>query len=183
MEVNTMKLQLEFAQLKNTSLSPEAQDQLVVFLLVFNVFEARLFKNGKGVSNLLKKISEDVVKERWFCDEIFKEYLIFFKERYVVEENVNKAFYLLRLSGEKNNVSNDKGNAMAVILGQEKGSGNVLRCCLCIAYRFRNNLFHGEKEVLGLDAYYDCFDKIVKFIVLLLEKMIDNDFKGLKDKY
>lgn len=175
-----MKAQLEFALLKDNNLSTNEQHQLVTFLLVFNVFEARLFKDGRGVSNLLISICNDLVNEQWFCISDFQDYIDFFKNRYVKDEN---KFHQLQLTGKIDDLSTDKGNAKAVLYGEEASNEKVLRCCFCIAYRFRNNLFHGNKDVLGLNAYCDCFNKIMNFIVLLMEKMIDNKFDGLQTKY
>ncbi len=178
-----MNAQLEFAQLKNSSLSSDEQHQLVVFLLIFNVFEARLFKDGRGVSTLLRKICSDLSNEKWLNMVDFQDYANFFKKRYVANGNMTGDFTRLRLTGSVSDVSTDRGNAKAVLLGRETSPEKVLLCYFGIAYRFRNNLFHGNKNVLGLNTYYDCFSKIVTFMVSVMDKMIDNNFSGLQTKY
>ena len=178
-----MNAQLEFALLKNSSLSSDEQHQLVVFLLIFNVFEARLFKDGRGVSKLLRNICNDIANEPWFRIGDFQDYADFLKKRYVANGTMTVNFSRLKLSGSASDVSTDRGNAKAVLLGKELSTDKVLLCYFCIAYRFRNNLFHGNKDVLGLNAYYDCFSEIVTFMVSIMDKMIANNFSGLQTKY
>ena len=184
MEKEKMQNQIRFAKLEQTNLSKKNEKILIKFLLLFNVFEARLFKNGQHVNDLLKQISSDVVKESWFDMSLCADFLSFFRKRYIDDNGTtNKKFDNLKLAGSANDRTTPKGNAKAVILNKEAKQENILFACLCIAYRFRNNFFHGSKDVLGLNVYYDCFEVIIEFVTSLLEAMIDNDFSGLNTKY
>lgn len=184
MEKEKMKNQIKFAKLEQVALSEKDKKTLIKFLLLFNVFEARLFENGQHVNDLLKQISADVAKEPWFDIALCDSFLTFFIKRYINDNGkTNNRFDQLRLTGHADNMTSPKGNAKAVLLGKELKQENILFACLCISYRFRNNLFHGSKDVLGLNAYYDCFEIIIEFITSLLEMMIENDFYGLNTKY
>lgn len=64
----------------------------------------------------------------------------------------------------------------SVLLGEENTAKDTMYAYFCIAYRFRNNLFHENKQVLGLNIYDECFQVIIDFMCQIMNEMVTNDF-------
>ncbi|GHV28801.1 hypothetical protein FACS1894167_06820 [Synergistales bacterium] len=47
---------------------------------------------------------------------------------------------------------------------------------LKISYRFRDNLYHGNKEYDEINSYSTCFKKINEFVKLLLQDIENSDY-------
>lgn len=156
------------------------QKILISFLFVFNVFEAHLIKENETAASARKEISRRIVEKEWFNIQICDDFLLFFKDRYINNESrLNHKFGQLRLSGAVNRIETERGNAKSVLLDETDSAEKIMYCCLAISYRFRNNLFHGSKNILGLNLYYECFEVIIKFLKELMQQMLDNDFELL----
>ena len=67
----------------------------------------------------------------------------------------------------------------SVLLGEKNSAKDTIYAYFCIAYRFRNNLFHGNKQVLGLNIYDECFQVVIDFMCQIMDEMITNDFSLL----
>lgn len=189
MDKEIMLNQLNWAtSLEGNLLSEEEQKVIVKFLLLFNVFEARLFKDGYGVSNLLEQISKDLKLQNWYDISKYNLYGKFFSDRYINDKNKCTGYFKnLKLKGtlnDKNSIKYKCKDALVKFKNyKENNNDYLLNSYLEIAYRFRNNLFHGNKSTIGLNIYKECFEKIIFLIENLLKDMILNNFDGLNNKY
>jgi uncharacterized membrane protein YecN with MAPEG domain len=57
-----------------------------------------------------------------------------------------------------------------VLKGNETSSEKVLLAILIIVFRYRNNLFHGEKSIYKLQNQIDNFRNANQFLMLFMEK-------------
>ncbi len=64
-----------------------------------------------------------------------------------------------------------KAEVTAVLTKNETNPLKVLKALLIICYRLRNNLFHGEKQLISLDGQIDNFIVTNNILKLVLEKM------------
>jgi hypothetical protein len=182
-----MKMQIKLVRDVRSKFANRDIQSMVQFLLVFNVFEARLFKErGEPVSLRLQKIVKDLLENPLFKYD-FEPVFRCWVDRYIENGTTNQRFDNLKLSGRKDDVLSDRGRCKEALTKasnkQVVDDSEKLLCCFLVAYRFRNNLFHGNKNVFGLNLYTDCFQIITRFIASILDNMITMEFKGLTDKY
>ena len=176
-----MKRQIEWAYtLKDNQLSMEKQDVVLKFMLLFNVFEARLFNpfNPGQVNARLVEMCKDLSEMEWFRIEKYDYYGNFFADRYITQNDGLQKFARLHLNKYSNRVKN-----ALIAFNEGEYDSDLFLSYLQIAYAFRNNLFHGSKDVLDLNVYLDCFKMINRLIYELLGDMADNSFRGLEYRY
>ena len=64
----------------------------------------------------------------------------------------------------------DKPLVEAVLNGNEISPEKVLLAILMIVYRYRNNLFHGEKSIRDLPNQIDNFRNANQLLMVFMEK-------------
>ena len=179
-DFSIMKDQVEFActlSLKGTKLSDLSdldRETLLKLMLSFNVFEAMFGQKPE-------QICKDLLECRdWFNVKDYDTYGKFFVNRYFNEEGNYDNHKLFR----------DENSAVAIVvkdvierLKEGEYDEKLFYAYLEIAYRFRNNLFHGGKDVLELGRYTDCFEMITWMMYKLLGDIVDNKFAGLPESY
>lgn len=145
-------------------------DRVRNFVFLWNMFEN--FGCGKNAD--LLKIKELVglldsyipLKE----DELIP-FVAYFSERYF-NPNGDKTFSLAGLKFRKNKSDQDALISVeAVLTLKEDAPVKILEALLFILYRFRNNLFHGEKDIVNLDGQIDNFINANHILCLVLDKM------------
>ncbi len=57
-----------------------------------------------------------------------------------------------------------------VLLGKEEDQTAIIKALILIIYRYRNNLFHGEKEIASLPNQQENFDYANNFLMTCLEE-------------
>jgi hypothetical protein len=180
MEPIFMHEQIEWAYtLENGNLGKPEQDTIFKFMLLFNVFEARLLIGS--ASQALPKICTDLKNQNWFRIDEYDEYGKFFLERYTDGSDGSIKFEQLKLSKKHNEYDEVKASFDNFKKGNR--DDKLFLSYLRVAYRFRNNLFHGSKNALGLNVYVECFEKINWLMHKLLSDMVSNSFDGLDKKY
>lgn len=130
-------------------------------VLLFNLFEAKFANSNSSIQQIIKSFLDPFDPEEINCDYCFK----FFEDRYIENDETNDKFNnnLFRDGeSEKKRKNEIKQNLL-------KGK-NKLYTCLSIAYRFRNNLFHGNKAVFQVEQDKNCFQQINS----LLENVLKN---------
>lgn len=158
---------------------------LTTFLLQFNLFESFLFGRKGNVQTRLIQICEDLKQ----VNEPLPDLAMItkcFVSRYVDDKDAKQNFKNLKLAD--NEVILDgftvKGKVLDILThAKDRKPYELVWAYLSIAYRFRNSLFHGSKNVLSLHKYSDCFIAINEFMHDLLCYMVDTEFIGLEKKY
>lgn len=112
------------------------------FALLWNVFEKIVCNTRCSLPTI-----EQQIQGLDFDLRDFEEHLDYFKNRYVEGEQMNERFGHLRIGNNKyiQLVSN-------ILLEQDDSVTNSIMALLTIVYRYRNNLFHGNKNVQYLDT-------------------------------
>ena len=176
---NLLKNKLDFVKGIDRKMTTEDQKVVFTFLMYFNIFEATFFKNDRGkVRNRFLSLNNALSNENWFSIGKFDSFAMHFEDRYDSNSTEGKnRFDQLHLSRD------DKLDFLFAI--QEVGRNGVhhkklLYFYLIIAYNFRNNLFHGKKNIEGLEHYREEFANINELLSQLMKDMADNCFI---DKY
>ena len=139
-------------------ISVEIGPELLEFLILWNLFEKRLFNNRFSITEAIRK---DVKVSSASLDAT----LAYFKKRYIENGQTNSKFDALsfRRNDKKSNVVNILCGVSDVIL-------NKSTAVQIIIYRLRNNLFHGLKEVETLPSNKATFLIVNEFLLSCLEE-------------
>ena len=172
---NLLKNKLDFVKGIDRKMTTEDQKVVFTFLMYFNIFESTFFKDDrKYVRDRLLSLNDALNNEGWFSVAKFDSFAKHFAERYnsKLPEGENR-FNGLNLSRDDKSVLLSAITAVSINgCHHEK----LLYFYLTIAYKFRNNLFHGEKSVEALGHYRDEFTYINQLLSQLMKDMADNNF-------
>jgi hypothetical protein len=131
------------------------------FTLIWNVFESSIFRSSFSIAK-----TEQKLKQQQFDINDFQQFLDYFKNRYVTNSTINGRFQNLNFR------RNDRETLVTeVLLGNNENANDVLLAMIIMVYRFRNNLFHGEKDIQVIDQQKTNFKNANELLQLLLEKM------------
>lgn len=134
-------------------------ERATTFLLIWPIFENELF-NGYCRKGLLASKIKDIVSV--FNDDIEKM-AKHFHDRY----HNNKRYY-------HNLIHNDKYDDFSSIISNEYetlDNESKLLMLLYIVFRYRNNIFHGNKGILSWTKYGKQIDYCIDFMTLCLDSV------------
>lgn len=141
-------------------LNEENLDSVKNFTLIWNVFEAKVFESNFTVDN-----AERVLNTREFTLDELDEFLAYFSNRYVANNETNERFERLNFR------PNDRKNFVRdVLIGNNGEPGNIALAIMIIIYRFRNNLFHGLKEMRNIQEQQGNFEQANNFLKMIVER-------------
>ena len=144
-------------------LRPEERDALFHFLCAWSLFEAKALGRD-GNANAIREFVRDREHHGLLLGMSLKEELEYFQNRYVHEGQFTYHFAHLRLR------ERDNQELVAKVLRNEtKDLSEIMMALLIVAYRFRNNLFHGEKWLYKIEDQFRNFS----FANKVLMKAVD----------
>ncbi len=142
-------------------LEPETLSTVGDFTLMWAVFEA---SEGEELNNMLGQITRfsDRLAESCPVDLINEEF-DYCVRRYINNGERNDRFYHLRFSDDRQSdlVFNTLTSGTPTLRDK-------LETCLLIVYRYRNNLFHGMKEIPTLNDQVGNFSTAISILQKLL---------------
>ena len=121
-------------------------DSIKDFVLIWNVFEDKCFRNSFKISEI-----EWFLQDKNLDFDSFKEYLLYFRERYTKDGRFTDK-YQLHFRRDDN-----ESLVKKVLLWEISDTKKLIAWMLIIVYRFRNNLFHWLKEFWKLDSQRENF--------------------------
>jgi hypothetical protein len=172
---NSLKNKLDYVEDIDSKMTPEDQRVVFTFLMYFNIFEATFFKDDrKYVRDRLLSLNNALSNKDWFSIGKFDSFAKHFAKRYDSDTLEGKNRYDgLHLSSDDYPILLSAITAVSINgCHHEK----ILYFYLTIAYKFRNNLFHGEKNVEDLEKYREAFTYINQLLSQLMNDMADNNF-------
>ena len=172
---------------KTDELDQDLKNIVLKFLFVFNIFESNFFEepkyenteNGKKIKT--KSVSQRSYEIQEFCED--KNYPLEFLKRFqshfkkVYDEKIER-FESLRKAEDNPNGYDDKNMRHIedfLIQSLENNKKYALRNALSLSYRFRNNLFHGQKRLDFLQEYKNDFEAITNFLINLMKYLNEID--------
>ena len=142
------------------------------FMILWNLFESRLFNCdfGQNKRNIDKiRLEPDIVNQT----------LQYLTERYTENNNINFRFKYLKFRYRQKECKNDCGCedsrncdykfVKRILLHGSDDSSETIKAIILIIYRYRNNLFHGEKEIDLLPNQAEGFIRANKFLIACLD--------------
>jgi hypothetical protein len=160
---------------RRVQVKPPEISNVLYFALVWNIFEDELIgakenaEMGKAKSLNLVKIKdavEQLHQVRPLEINEFSELLERIKSRYVTDGNLNGNFVFYFRPSE----IHVEQLLKEVLLGTKTNANDVVFALLSIAWRLRNNLFHGIKFVWELKEQNDNFGVINQLLATFLKK-------------
>ncbi|MEO4005821.1 hypothetical protein [Flavobacterium sp. CAU 1735] len=153
-----------------TNLNDQDLASVKDFVLIWNIFESSVC-----LSNFRIQTVENEIQIHHFDILEFQPFLEYFRNRYVTNANLNGRFQHLNFR------QNDRqGLVEQVLLGNNTNTWDIILALVIIVYRFRNNLFHGVKDIQVIDEQQTNFENANALLTLLLERMstplANNDF-------
>lgn len=129
------------------------------FMILWNLFEARLCK---------KNFSPKNIPDVQISPEVIESTLEYFQGRYTDRNGLNDKFDYLGTNKYKKREIREL--IKKVLLGEETDQAAIIKALMLIIYRYRNNLFHGEKEIASLPNQQENFDYANNFLMTCLEE-------------
>lgn len=137
------------------------------FSLIWNLFEkkccgqfARIEKHPEELSRQLHcKINYGLLNEI-YC---------YFKNRYIENGSIKQIFKNFKFARNADDNNEFKRKVQECLLKIEPEPGEKLEALLLIAFRLRNNLFHGTKEVARLYEQNENFYQINRLLTAVIE--------------
>ena len=171
----TLDRKLDYVKHIQDKMEPDDQIIVLEFLMYFNIFESTFFKDsGIKCYKKLELLSKELNQETWFDIKKFNFFANHFANRYDEKSPKGAKRYIgLHLwPGDKDYLL----PALKAVIEQGEYDEKLLYYYLTIAYRFRNNLFHGEKNIEDLGNYREEFTYINQLLSWLMKDMADNNF-------
>jgi hypothetical protein len=120
------------------------------FALLWSLFEAQVLDKDGSVPRIAATCNK--WNERGLLKaDTFGAELAYFRNRYIANGNVNYRFHYLNLTEKQDE------QVRRVLAGATDNVVELALGVLTIVYRFRNNLFHGEKWEYQLQEQLDNF--------------------------
>lgn len=136
---------------------------VLYFSLMWNMFESLACGRNASIRVMEGKVN-DLHADDKLRPEDFAEYVTYFQNRYLDNGVFNERFERLRLRpGDRRDL------VESVLTGQTKAINEVVLALLIIVYRFRNNLFHGEKDIYKLQYQIDNFKTANRLLATFLD--------------
>ena len=129
------------------------------FSLLWNVFEKEICGNNFSIPTL----QQDLANRNLNLD-LFQEQIDYFKNRYVSNGGFTPRF------GHLNFRPNDRQQLVEeVLLGVNNNPNDIILAAAIIVYRFRNNLFHGIKNIPNIDQQRENFETANRFLMTYID--------------
>lgn len=128
------------------------------FSLLWNIFENLVCDRNCTINRI-----EESLNPIEFQIEDFEDHLNYFKERYTADNNTNERFEYLRIVPNAR-----KEFVKQVLLGNDNNTSNKILALAIIVYRYRNNLFHGEKNFMLLNEQEENFSVANQILISIL---------------
>lgn len=165
-----MKIEKEeqkIADLIKTNLDNEITHRIKNFTLLWNIYETFACNKNANYSTILNNV--DKIESATIVDyTIVEEAKTYFFNRYFNEDKTPNDRFPELVKSDLN-----IKNFILRELPKEVIDKNTLLAMLLIIYRYRNNLFHGNKNVVTLNGQIDNFAHANELLIIVLEMMKD----------
>lgn len=137
------------------------------FTLIWNIFEKECCENFAEIGFHPRCIAEKLTSK--INTSVLNDVCGYFKDRYVANNKTKTIFNDFKFGKDANDGKVYKDFVRKTLLANNASNKDKIQSLLYIAFRLRNNLYHGIKEVSKL---YDQNENF-KQINLLLMEIID----------
>ena len=177
-------LPLKLKIIKSTDkMDSEVKNIILKFLFTFNVFESEFFKEPKwdeshdkpqkDYKEVWERINDmqNTCYENNFPIEQLNRFQSHFSSIYLDGKVHTFRFESLRQTEYNKNGFTDKQMKHIedfLTIPLERNKRFAVKNALTLSYKFRNNLFHGKKDISELCEYKEDFEEITNFLISLM---------------
>ena len=138
------------------------------FALLWNMFERYFCRKNANLENIKNNLFELDAKGYSFPESLSTDFFEFFKDRYVTNNQTNALFENL---GFREGNSDKKYKILLKSILEDNSSEikDKILANFIIIYRFRNNLFHGSKDIATISQQKVNFEIANKIIMIFLD--------------
>lgn len=151
-------------------LKGEGLERVRNFVFLWNLFEDSSMQRDATITKM-KQLVDQINGISPINTAELSEFVDYFAQRYF--DPTGQSPYSLNGLKFRNNANDQaaKAEVEAVLRKNEQNADMILKALLIITYRLRNNLFHGEKQLVGIDGQVSNFIVANNILKLILEKM------------
>jgi len=146
----------------HSSLTEENLNSVNDFLLLWSLFEKQICNNDANNNCLLRFAERDI---DLFDIVVINRVYDYLRNRYIQNGHSTNRFQYLRLPNQRY-----IDYILETFLNPESTQTDKLKVSLLIIYRFRNNLFHGEKNILTIDSQTENFRHSNELLKNIIER-------------
>jgi len=137
------------------------------FTLIWNLFEKDCCGNDAAIRTHPKTLAEEYSDA--LDDKLVEEVYSHFLDRYVENRQITPLFKEFRFGRNVQEGQRYKDFVREVLLSVEACKQKQVEALLYIAFRLRNNLYHGIKDVSKLYEQNENFRKINRLLMSLID--------------
>lgn len=141
----------------------QGSHSLLHFALMWNMFEGELCDSSAN-STKLREVSATLAQRGLMTHPTSQGFLKFVQERYWDGKELTGRFQFLHLRSVA-----EVATVSEMLSGQTTDPPSVAHALLLIVCRYRNNTFHGLKEITEVLGSPELFDQSAKFLSAALE--------------
>lgn len=170
-----------FGRFTDVAPTADSLQPVLEFTLLWNLFERELHDRFVDARKI-REVIEVHDNQGRLDSSAFEPHLEFFRERY--PDFSQDEILHRRLSPAAHRRSRTAGfdeavNVRRVLNGELTDGANIIYALMYVAYRVRNNLFHGEKDVRTLHLQDDLFRTVNSYLAIYLEQtLMPHQYRG-----
>ena len=126
----------------------EGIDRVRNFSFLWNLFETYACNKRASITTISLAVDK-INQVETIKFELLREYIEYFRDRYISQDgSQNEIFKGLKFRSTEKIAEQE---VIDTLVGTRKAPVDSLKSLLYIVYRLRNNLFHGEKNIIKLN--------------------------------
>ena len=149
------------------TIEEEKLKSIFYFSLVWNIFEKECCHKNASIGNHPKNLADNLSNN--IDSNLLNEIFQYFQNRYIENGDVNDIFNSFDFGREPASTTY-KNFVKDRLLKEETTNQEKLQSLLYIAFRLRNNLFHGIKNVEELYKQNKNFKQINSLLMVIIEQ-------------
>jgi len=148
-----------------SSLKTETLKTVEGFVLLWNIFEGSMCNANANIEKF-QNIAQNLTNSQVVEKSVNKS-LSFYRDRYVEKQEIKQLFYGLNFrSGDM------KEHVESVLKGEKTKLYDKILALLIIAYRIRNNIFHGLKSASKWNKQTENISEASRILSFIIESGI-----------
>ena len=130
------------------------------FSLLWNIFEDIVCDNDCNITLLKIRL-----ESKTFNLSDFQTNFEYFQNRYITDNNTNERFEHLNINNAR-----IEQTVKDVLLGSNDNVSEIVLALSIIVYRYRNNLFHGRKDITTINEQNENFLNANQVLISILNE-------------
>jgi len=136
---------------------------LLHFALMWNMFEGQLCDSSASVPTL-EEVAARLAQRGFATHPAAESFKKFIQDRYFTNGTLTDKFHSLRLRSDQ-----ERTAVLSAVSGKAENPSDIIFAQLLVVYRYRNNTFHGLKEIAEVFGSQVLFDEAARYLGAVLD--------------